>query len=77
MVASIDGQQVLTTSADRWLPDASDHGARVDVARGIGLEAAGAVLRQGAAEVIREAVAHQMRLEAQSNGGGARSGNWQ
>ncbi|HJK97681.1 MAG TPA: hydroxymethylbilane synthase [Polyangiaceae bacterium LLY-WYZ-14_1] len=77
MVASIDGQQVLTTSADRWLPDASDHEARVDVARGIGLEAAGAVLRQGAAEVIREAVAHQMRLEAQSNGGGARSGNWQ
>lgn len=76
MVASVDGETMLTGASDRWLRS-DDLATRVATARELGHEVAEGVLAKGAADVIREAVAQQMRTEHQSNGGGPRSGNWQ
>ncbi len=72
MVGSLDGARILSGAGDRYFTDR--HEARVGVAREVGLEIAEGLVKKGAQDLIRDAVAAVERAQKQGNGGG--SGNY-
>jgi hydroxymethylbilane synthase len=72
MVGSLDGSQILSGAGDRYFSERGD--ARLGAAREVGLEIAEGLLKKGAADLIRDAIAAVERAQKQGNGSG--SGNY-
>jgi len=74
MVGSLDGTQILSSAGDRYFTEVGQ--ARVEAARALGVEAAENLLKKGAADLIRDAIAAVERSMKQGNGGGGSFGKW-
>jgi hydroxymethylbilane synthase len=78
MVASLDGNRILTKAADTYLQARTD-ADRIDQARAVGHEAALSLVAEGARDLVRDALATVERQHKQGNGGGPdgnRFGRW-
>lgn len=65
MVASGDGDRILTATAERYLD--SDTTTHIDAARALGLEAARGLIEQGARKLIQEAEVNAIRNQMLGN----------